>query len=100
LPRPTVFVASQTDTARAADVRLAGDLRRAGVAAVLATGDRSLKAQMRQADAAGAAYAAIIGREELESETVVLRRMADGQQERVTIGQVAEVLLQRDTAPK
>jgi histidyl-tRNA synthetase len=88
LPRPTVFVASQTAAARLAAVRLAGELRRAGVAAVLATGDRSLKAQMRQADTAGAAYAAIIGREELDSETVVLRRMADGQQERVALAEL------------
>jgi histidyl-tRNA synthetase len=65
------------------------------VAAVLAVGDRSLKAQMRQADAARAVYAAIIGQEELASETVVLRRMADGQQERVAIGQVAQWLASR-----
>ena len=95
LPKPTVFVASQSAAARPAAVRLAGELRRAGVAALLATGDRSLKAQMRQADATGAEYAAIIGREELASQTVVLRRMADGQQERVALGQVARVLAQR-----
>ena len=95
LPKPTVFVASQSAAARPAAVRLAGELRRAGVAALLATGDRSLKAQMRQADATGAEYAAIIGREELASQTVVLRRMTDGQQERVALGQVARVLAQR-----
>jgi len=94
-PPPTVFVACQTAAARAAAVRLAGELRRAGVAAVLAVGDRSLKAQMRQADAAHAVYAAIIGQEELASETVVLRRMADGQQERVAVGQVAQWLASR-----
>jgi len=98
LARPTVFVASQTAAARPAAIRLAGELRRGGVAAVVAAGDRSLKAQMRQADALGAAYAAIIGREELASETVVLRRMADGQQERLALGQVAEVLAQRAAA--
>ena len=95
LPKPTVFVASQSAAARPAAVRLAGELRRARVAALLATGDRSLKAQMRQADATGAEYAAIIGREELASQTVVLRRMTDGQQERVALGQVARVLAQR-----
>jgi histidyl-tRNA synthetase len=54
---------------------------------------------MRQANAVGAAYAAIIGREELASETVALRRMADGQQERVALGQIAEVLAQRAATP-
>lgn len=95
----TVFVASQTAAARPAAFKLAGELRQAGVAAVLATGDRSLKAQMRQADAIGAAYAAIIGREELESGTVVLRRMADGQQERVALGEIARVLAERTVPP-
>ena len=95
LPRPMVFVASQAADARAAAVRLTGELRRAGVAAVLAAGDRSLKAQMRQADAANAAYVAIIGRKELETDTVVLRRMADGQQERVALDDAASWLASR-----
>jgi len=59
---------------------------------VLAAGDRSLKAQMRKADAAGAAYVAIIGRKELETDSVVLRRMADGQQEQVAFDQVVSIL--------
>jgi histidyl-tRNA synthetase len=87
-------VASQT-AARSAAVRLAGDLRRAGVVTLLAAGDRSLRAQMRQANTTGAEYAAIIGREELASDTVTLRRMADGQEERVALGQIAQLLAER-----
>jgi histidyl-tRNA synthetase len=49
----------------------------------MALGGRSLKAQMRQADAAGVLYAAILGKEELATGSVVLRRMEDGHQERV-----------------
>ena len=82
--RPAVFVVYQTAAARSAAVRLASELRRAGLAAVMALGRRSLKAQMRQADAAGVLYAAILGKEELATGTVVLRRMEDGHQERVT----------------
>ncbi len=94
-PPPAVFVASQTAAARTAAVRLAGELRRAGVSAILAAGDRSLKAQMRQADALGATWAAIIGHQELESDTVTLRRMADGQQERLALSQIVEFLASR-----
>jgi histidyl-tRNA synthetase len=97
-PPPTVFVASQTAAARAAAVKLAGELRHAGVSAVLAAGDRRLKAQMRQADALGAVWAAIIGPEELESDTVMLRRMADGQQERVALAGVTEFLAKRNSS--
>ncbi|MCH7552701.1 MAG: histidine--tRNA ligase, partial [Chloroflexi bacterium] len=54
-----------------------------------ASGERSLKAQMRQADALGVAYAAIIGERELQGGTVTLRRLADGSQEMVPMTDVA-----------
>jgi histidyl-tRNA synthetase len=81
--RPAVFVVYQTAAARPTAVRLASELRRAGIAAVMAVGGRSLKAQMRQADAAEVLYTAILGKEELATDTVNLRRMEDGHQERV-----------------
>ena len=87
--RPRVFVAFQTPAARMQAFRLASDLRRAGVPALTASGERSLKAQMRQADALGAEYAAIIGPRELADATVTLRRLADGTQETVALAQVA-----------
>ena len=40
--------------------------------------DRPLKAQLKMADRAGAAYAAIVGERELEDGTVTLRRLVDG----------------------
>jgi len=70
-----------------AALRLASRLRREGIAAVIATGDRSLKAQMRQADARGASYALILGQRELEAGTVTMRRLADGQQETLPLEQ-------------
>ena len=81
--RPAVFVVYQTAAARPTAAKLASELRRAGIAAVMAVGGRSLKAQMRQADAAGVLYTAILGKEELATGTVNLRRMEDGHQERV-----------------
>ncbi len=87
--KPQVFVAFQTAAARNQAFRLASDLRRAGIAA-LAAAERSLKAQMRQADALGAAYAAITGQRELEEGTVTLRRLSDGSQETVPIADVAQ----------
>ena len=91
-PRPAVFIAYQTDAARPAAARMASDLRRAGIAAVMAVGRRSLKSQMRQADATGAAYAAILGQEELATDTVVLRRMTDGHQERLPMRNARQVI--------
>ena len=77
---PQVYVAVQTPAARVPAFRLASELRRAGVAALLAGGERSLKAQMRAADAHGAAYVAIIGERELRDGSVTLKTLADGTQ--------------------
>jgi histidyl-tRNA synthetase len=90
--RPTAFVVYQTAAARSAAVKLTSDLRRAGIAAVMAVGRRSLKSQMRQADAAGVLYTVILGKEELATDTVILRRMEDGQQERVATKDVRRLI--------
>jgi histidyl-tRNA synthetase len=58
-------------------------LRGAGIAADAAYADRPLKAQLRMADRAGAAYAAIVGERELAAGIVSLRRLADGEQREV-----------------
>lgn len=86
--RPRVFVAFQTAEARSQAFRLASDLRREGIAAIVAAGERSLKAQMRHADSLGAAYAAIIGKRELEDGTATLRRLSDGHQETLSLADV------------
>ncbi len=91
---PQVFVAFQEE-AREAAIALAGRLRRSGISATAATAGRSLRSQMRQADALGALYTAIIGREELNSDTVMLKRMNDGTEERIASNDVASFLANR-----
>jgi len=88
--RLQVYVAVQAADARSCAFKLASDLRRNGVSALVGSGHRSLKAQMRQADALGAAYVAIIGERELRDGVVTLRRLADGTQETVALGDVAQ----------
>lgn len=44
---------------------------------------RSMKAQMKDADRTGAAYAIIIGTDELEADEVTVRKMSDGSQKRL-----------------
>ncbi len=87
--RPQVYVAVQTPSARVPAFRLASDLRRAGVTATAATGNRSLKAQLRAADALGVEYVAIIGERELADGSATLKRLKDGTQETVAVGVVA-----------
>jgi histidyl-tRNA synthetase len=89
---PAVFVVYQTAAARSTAVKLASELRRTGIAAVMAVGSRSLKAQMRQADAASVLYAAILGKKELVTGTVILRRMEDGHQEQAPMKDVRRLI--------
>ncbi len=83
-PAPLAYVAYLGAAAKAEAVRLAAELRRAGVGALLALGDRSLKAQMKQANASGARYALLIGEGELERGEVTVRDLAapEGAEER------------------
>lgn len=91
-PRPTAFVAYVTEDAKDEAVRLTSQLRGASINAVLATGGRSLKAQLKQADSIGAPYTLILGDEEVRSGTVVLRDMAQSTQESIPRDQVVERL--------
>src|SRR5436305_12376450 len=56
-----------------AAVHITAQLRQAGIKAEMTSGDRSRKAQMKQANASGAAYAVIIGEEELANGAVSVK---------------------------
>jgi histidyl-tRNA synthetase len=83
-----LYVACQTADARTLAYKLASDVRRAGPSAVVGSGDRSLKSQMRHADALGARYVAIIGERELADGTVSLKDLRDGGQEVIAVADV------------
>jgi len=92
LPQPKVFIACLGDEAKGAATKLASDLRGAGGGAIAAMGDKSLKAQLRQANSLGVRYAVIIGEEEVRAGTVVLRDMASAEQRSVPHNQLQELL--------
>ena len=82
-PSPIYLVANVGAGARPAALKLAADLRRAGVGAILSSGSRALRGQMRQANALNIPYALILGDDEIEREEVVVRDMrASTQQSR------------------
>ena len=92
LPGPRIFIAHIGDEAREAAVRLAASLRQAGIGVIGATADKSLKAQLRQANSLGAHYAVIIGEEEVKGEVVVLRDMITAQQKTVSLARLEKEL--------
>jgi histidyl-tRNA synthetase len=77
-PPVDLFVAYARPELRADAFRLAADVRRAGLAARLELGGRSLKGQLKQADRAGARYVAILG-----DEGTSLKDMETGEQQTV-----------------
>jgi histidyl-tRNA synthetase len=74
-PVPDAFVVDVTGGSAARDIT--AELRRAGVAAVRAYDDRSLKAQLKLADRSGARYALIVGPDELDADEVTVRPLRE-----------------------
>ncbi|HEY7123108.1 MAG TPA: histidine--tRNA ligase [Ktedonobacterales bacterium] len=80
-PPPAAYVAYVGAAAKAEAVRLTAELRQAGISALLAFGDRTLKAQMKQANASGARYVYVLGEEELaRGEVAVRMESSEGRQ--------------------
>jgi len=71
--RAFVVYFGKTAELKEAAVRLVAELRHAGIKTEMSFGDRSPKAQMKQANASGAAYALIIGESELAKDSVSVR---------------------------
>jgi histidyl-tRNA synthetase len=90
------FVVAIGDEGAGAADDLIRALRAAAVPASRSFEDRPLNAQLRMADRSGAAFAAILGPGEVADGEVTLKRLADGEQRRVGIGDVAERLQRRD----
>ena len=81
--RVPLFVASMGETARDSALALLRDLRRAGLEAHMEYEGRSIKSQMKRADRLKAAYALIIGEDELAGGEVTIKNMRTGEQARV-----------------
>ena len=92
LPKPVAFVAHLGEDARVEALKLAAELRKAGIATVMAAGDKSLKAQMRQADSSGSRYALILGKQEIIDGTVMVRDMGSGDQKTIPLAEAATML--------
>ena len=92
LPAPPVFIAHLGNEAKLEAVKLTSILRKDGIAAITATGDRSLKGQLRQANSLDSNYVAIIGEDEVRSGAVTLRNMMTGEQKTVSRVELIKLL--------
>lgn len=87
-----VFVAYLGEEAKVEALRTLARMRSHDLAAVASFGDRSLKAQLKQANSTGSEYAVIIGEDEVRSRTAIVRDMRKGEQETVPMDALLEEL--------
>ena len=93
IPEPDVFLAYIGNNAGEAAIKLASDLRKVGIGVIKAGSNKSLKAQLRQANTIGVHHSLIIGDEEVDKGTVILRDMINATQQSVTVDQLKDILL-------
>ena len=90
--RADVYLAPLGERAACEVPAIAAGLRRAGVSADYDMMGRGVKAQMKYADKSGARFVVVIGDNELESGTAVLKNMDTGEERSVALGDIAGAL--------
>lgn len=98
IPEPEgidIYVASLGQEASAFASKLVFQLRSAGINAEGDLTERSLKAQMKQADKLNATFTVVIGEEEIETNKAVLKNMKTGEQKDVSLDSILTRLKNR-----
>lgn len=90
--RPAVYIACLGEDARVEAVKLSAALRGEGISLLTSSGERSLKAQLRNANTAGVRYAAIIGGDEMKAGTTMVRNMETGEQQEMRPNELIALL--------
>ena len=89
LAHPPVFIAVLGQKARLAALDLTYELRRSGLGTWLAFGQRGLKSQLREANKREARFTVILGQDEIAGGQATVRDMAQGEQEKVPLQELA-----------
>jgi len=90
---PGVFIAVLGASAKKSALSLQKDLRNAGIRTEIEYQNKSLKSQMKKAGKLGVSYVIMIGEDELQKGTVILRNMAESSQNEVAITKVVKSLV-------
>jgi histidyl-tRNA synthetase len=88
-----VFFVTLAPGARIPAMELAGALREEGISSDLDYGGRGMRAQFKQADRTGAAYAVILGEDELSRGVATVRDMSSGDERIVPVADGAKDLI-------
>ena len=83
--RPDLFIVAMGDKATLKAVEIAKDMRDEGYSVVYDLNGRSLRAQMKYADKISAKYNVVIGDNEVDTKSAVLKNMATGEQSNISL---------------
>ena len=83
--RPDLFIVAMGDKATLKAVEIAKDMRDEGYSVVYDLNGRSLRAQMKYADKISAKYNVVIGDNEVDTKSAVLKDMATGEQSNINL---------------
>ncbi len=86
-PECEIYIAAMGEKALDTAILLTHDLRKRTFFAQTDTVGRSVKAQMKYADKIGAKYTLVLGDEEIEKGSAILKNMATGETSEISIGQ-------------
>ncbi|MEO7717686.1 MAG: histidine--tRNA ligase [Capsulimonas sp.] len=89
---PTAFFVTLGDAGRTAAIKLLSDLRKAGIAADIDYTGRTMKTQMRAATLVNAKYALILGDDEVNTQTVQVKDLAERVQRAVPYSELIAAL--------
>ena len=89
---PDIFIANIGDETKLYVTALTDKLRKAGVKCERDLLSRSLKAQMKYADKCGARYSIVIGTDEAEKKSAVLKNMAEKEQTEVSLDDLSQLI--------
>ena len=95
LPKPDAFIAHLGQEAKIEATKIAAELRKAEIATIMATGDKSLKGQMRQANSLGITYVIILGEQESRNQNATMRDMKNGEQQTIPLAEIASIIKSR-----
>jgi histidyl-tRNA synthetase len=94
-PFPKVTVSYLGETAKRAGLQLIERLHNAQIGALFTPGDRSLKAQLKSAHRAEAAFAIILGEDEVKAGQASVRDMSNSEQIKIELDEVVGWLKER-----
>ncbi|WP_294834911.1 histidine--tRNA ligase [uncultured Eubacterium sp.] len=83
--RPDLFIVAMGDKATLKAVEIAKDMRDEGYSVVYDLNGRSLRAQMKYADKINAKYNVVIGDNEVDTKSAVLKDMSTGEQSNISL---------------